>query len=363
MADFGLTGYGKKSTDDNFHHAEDKTTQNKIMAAFKKLRPNSDQRLHITTLTDPLDIRKWTKAHYDETSFKAPDTLKKLSQITELLGKIKLSKGARLKDETAAGLSPSNSTTDETSEHSIDHTMSEEELEAKQKAVWEEYVKQRQEEHPLPKADPKDIVLSRANFLLEYGEERLPPYHVFYSNSECIAVWVKTGRWSTLQTAVFLSSNAIGGAKSATLATLGVAAAHAILAPVVAVGGLIWVSAPMVILKKSREQWEQNTMKMTDLYWNWAPASVFVCAIEHWSELGYERAERLEQQRQQQIEQQEGEGDDPGKRTSNGTDSKEAAEKDKQDIKQEGEVPRKDDNEQPTSPSANEEEALEDVGL
>lgn len=189
VADFGLTGYGKKSEDDSFHHAEDKTTQNKIIAAFKKLRPNSDQRLHITTLTDPLDIRKWTKAHYDETSFKAPESLKKLSQITELLGKIKLSKGSRLKDEIAAGRSPSNSTTDEASEHSLEHSISEEELEAKQRAVWEEYVKQRQEEHPLPKADPKDIVLSRANFLLEYGEERLPPYHVFYSNSECIAVW------------------------------------------------------------------------------------------------------------------------------------------------------------------------------
>jgi len=296
VADFGLTGYGKKSTDDDFHHAEDKTTQNIIIAQFKKLIPNSDQRLHITTLTDPMDIRKWHKAHYDETSFKAPETLKNLTKITKMLGKMKLSKG--LKDEVVdMGLNIANSNdivgealegdAAEAGGGNNEHSMLQQELEAKQKAAWEDYVKQRQEEHPLPKADPKEIVLSRANFLLEYGEERLPPYHVFFSNSECIAVWCKTGRWSTLQTAVFLSSNAIGGAKSATLATLGVAAAHAILAPVVAVGGLIWVSAPMVILKKSREKWEENTRKMTDLYWSWAPPSIFVCAIEHWSELGY----------------------------------------------------------------------------
>ena len=362
MADFGLTGYGKRSTEDDFHHAEDKTTQNKIIAAFKKLRPNSDQRLHITTLTDPMDIRKWTKAHYDETSFKAPETLKKLTKITDMLGKMKLSKGAvaRLKDEAAMtdGLSPSNSTEDH-SENSLENSMSELELEAKQKAVWEEYVKQRQEEHPLPKADPKDIVLSRANFLLEYGEERLPPYHVFYSNSECIAVWVKTGRWSTLQTAVFLSSNAIGGAKSATLATLGVAAAHAILAPVVAVGGLIWVSAPMVILKKSREHWEQNTQKMTDLYWSWAPPSAFVCAIEHWSELGYTRAETIQAQQQQQQQ-----NEPPTKRISNGKPTSDTSndEKKTNESEQEGEG-AKDDNEQPTSPDVDEINALEDVGL
>ena len=85
VADFGLTGYGKSqkkddpSKKDDFHHASDKDQHSKIVAAFKKLRPNSDQRLHITTLTDPMDIRKWTKAHYDEKSFQAPDKLKKLT--------------------------------------------------------------------------------------------------------------------------------------------------------------------------------------------------------------------------------------------------------------------------------------------
>lgn len=294
VADFGLTGYGKKSTKDNFHHA-DEAHDSKIVTAFKKLRPNSDQRLHITTLTDPMDIRKWTKAHYDERSYQKPDKLKK---FTKLLGKLKKNKQQiqqQLKEEEVNNTqetkeeSENGATNDisEGSDHSESSHHDKSSSNPRQRTLSEDYAKQRQEEHPLPKADPQDIVLSRANFLLEQGEEKLPPYHVFYSNSECIAVWCKTGRWSTLQTAVFLSSNAIGGAKSATVATIGVAAAHAILAPVVAVGGLLWVSAPMVILQKSRQHWEKNTQLMTDLYWEWAPPKVYVCAIEHWSEVGY----------------------------------------------------------------------------
>ena len=79
VADFGLTGYGKPAGDD-FNHADDARHQNAILAAFKKLRPSSeDQRLNIVTLTDPMDIRKWTKAHYDEHSFQAADKLEKCS--------------------------------------------------------------------------------------------------------------------------------------------------------------------------------------------------------------------------------------------------------------------------------------------
>jgi len=144
---------------------------------------------------------------------------------------------------------------------------------------------QQQAREELPKSDPKKIVLARAHFLLEYGEEILPPYHVFYSNSECIAVWCKTGRWSTLQTAVYLTGHSVGAAKSSTMATLGVAAAHAMFAPVVAVGGLIWVSAPMVILQQSRKKWDEATMKLTKLFWEWAPNEVFVEAIENWSDI------------------------------------------------------------------------------
>jgi len=137
----------------------------------------------------------------------------------------------------------------------------------------------------LPKSDPTKIVLARTNFLLEFGEEILPPYHVFHSNSECIAVWCKTGRWSTLQTAIFLHSTAVGNAKSATVMAMGVAAAHVFLLPVMAIGGLVAVSAPWMILKKSKNKWDEATMKLTELFWERAEPEVFVEAIEHWSGL------------------------------------------------------------------------------
>jgi hypothetical protein len=137
----------------------------------------------------------------------------------------------------------------------------------------------------LPKSDPTEIVLARVNFLLEFGEDVLPPYHVFHSNSECIAVWCKTGRWSTLQAAIFLHSTAIGNAKSSMLLTASVAAAHVILVPALAVGGLAMVTAPWLILKQSKKHWDESTRKLTDLFWSLAEPAVFVAAIEHWSNL------------------------------------------------------------------------------
>jgi hypothetical protein len=66
----------------------------------------------------------------------------------------------------------------------------------------------------LPKSDHRSIVLARVRFILaeqdkKESESCLPPYHIFYSNSECIAVWCKTGKFCTLQAAVFLHSTAI----------------------------------------------------------------------------------------------------------------------------------------------------------
>jgi len=135
----------------------------------------------------------------------------------------------------------------------------------------------------LPSSDPAKIVLARTHFLLEHGDEFLPSYHVFHSNSECIAVWCKTGQWSTLQASIFLTSTCIGNAKSATVLTMGTAAAHAILFPAVAVGGLVMVTAPYVILKKSKEKWAKSTKKLNDLFWSMAEPDVFVSAIENWS--------------------------------------------------------------------------------
>ena len=146
------------------------------------------------------------------------------------------------------------------------------------------------EEEPhtkLPKSDPTLLVLARTNFLLERGDDVLPPYHIFHSNSECIAVWCKTGRWSTLQTSVFLASVSVGNAKSATVATLGVAAAHVLLLPVVAVGGIAAVTAPWLILKKSKGKWDNATLRLNNSFWSWAPPAVYVEAIRNWSRLDW----------------------------------------------------------------------------
>ena len=113
-----------------------------------------------------------------------------------------------------------------------------------------------------------------------------PPTQVFYSNSECIAVWCKTGRWSTLQAAVYLVSSSLGFGKSATMITVSVAAAHVVLLPALAVGGLAVMGAPLLYLKKSQEKWDRATRILTHEFWSRAPPEVFVEAIEYWGSRG-----------------------------------------------------------------------------
>ena len=111
------------------------------------------------------------------------------------------------------------------------------------------------------------------------------PFLEYSSNSECIAVWAKTGRWSTLQAAVYLVSSSVGFGKSATMLTISAAAAHMILVPALAVGGLAVVSAPLLFLRKSQEKWEEATAELTDKFWMQAEPEVFVEAIEYWGSL------------------------------------------------------------------------------
>mmetsp|Transcript_10559 Transcript_10559/g.21968 ORF Transcript_10559/g.21968 Transcript_10559/m.21968 type:complete len:701 (-) Transcript_10559:85-2187(-) len=137
----------------------------------------------------------------------------------------------------------------------------------------------------LPKSDPQALVLARTRFLLEQGEDVLPPYHIINSNSECIAVWCKTGRWSTLQAAVFLHSTAIGNAKSSTALTLTVAAVQPWLIPVMAGAGIAAVGTPWLFLKLANDKWNEATMSLTDKFWMQAEPEVFVECIEKWSRI------------------------------------------------------------------------------
>lgn len=140
----------------------------------------------------------------------------------------------------------------------------------------------------LPRSDPPVLVLARTRFILEHGENILPPYHIINSNSECIAVWCKTGRWSTLQASVFLHSTAIGHAKSATALTIGVAATQPWLIPAFATVGLAAVGTPWLFLKVANDKWNEATMSLTEKFWMQAEPEVFVECIDKWRKIALE---------------------------------------------------------------------------
>ena len=343
VADFGLTGYSKREGA-SFNHAEDHEAQAAIQSAWKKLRPDGqDQRLCINTLTDPKEMKKWRKATYGmrkksshhfnfssltkyanmrrpqvrsdasvhaEESFEEDSDHKTLDNDGDSTADDDLVDFNETLKRVSARKENKNLVETGDSDKEVVSSVSNRNLDSpqRQRAFSSDTIKSQRsrinstdsvssqvkkspsskEEEAQPTSDPTKIVLARCHYLLEVGEKVLPPYHVFFSNSECIAVWCKTGRWSTFQTAVFLSTNSVGAAKSATLATIGIAVTNPLLAPLMAVGGLVWVGAPMVILAKSREKWEENTQKMTDLFWAWAPSDVYVEAIQHWGGLALE---------------------------------------------------------------------------
>ena len=164
----------------------------------------------------------------------------------------------------------------------------------------------------LPKSDPINLVIARVRYLL-HNPSILPPYHILYSNSECIAVWCKTGRWSTLQASVFLHSTAAGNAKSTaaiaayvgaqtvtttvpasgiagwfgvtTTTTVSLVSVQPWLVPVLAGYGIFVVAMPVLILQKAKGEWQKATTRLTDGFWGWADADIFVEAIRSWSNL------------------------------------------------------------------------------
>ena len=147
----------------------------------------------------------------------------------------------------------------------------------------------------LPTADPPKLVLARTRWLLKHGESVLPPYHAFHSNSECIAVFCKTGYWRNIQADVFLHSTAIGNAKTMGVATMGVAASVPLLAPVIAGLGIGMVAAPWLVLSSAKKQATDITQKMTDQFWAQAEPEVFLECIEHWSKLDEYYAKQQQQ--------------------------------------------------------------------
>lgn len=148
----------------------------------------------------------------------------------------------------------------------------------------------------LPKSDPRAIVLARVRYILAQqnkpeNESSLPKYHILYSNSECLAVWCKTGKFSTLQAAVFLHSTAVGNAKSSIMLGAGVAATQPWLIPVVGVYAIAAVGMPYYVLNQCKTKWKESEMRLTTSFWEDAGAEVYVSAIENWSGLTPDKQE------------------------------------------------------------------------
>lgn len=164
----------------------------------------------------------------------------------------------------------------------------------------------------LPKSDPATMVLARLRFLLS-NPSLLPPHHILFCNSECIAVWCKTGRWSTLQASIFLHSTAAGNLKSAatiafgvgtstvtttvpasgiagwfgftTTSTVGLLSVNPWLVPILAGYGIVAVGTPLIMYQQSKKKWEETTNLLNEEFWSKADADVYVEAIQSWSAL------------------------------------------------------------------------------
>ncbi|GAX21978.1 hypothetical protein FisN_25Hh222 [Fistulifera solaris] len=173
------------------------------------------------------------------------------------------------------------------------------------------------------KSDAPGLIRARVQFLLEHAADEivdashegsptalLPEYAWFYANSECVAVWCKTGTWATMQAVSWLTWTALGQIKSA--ATIaGVAAATQVavpaaglwgwlgytaqaslltvqpaLAPAIAAYGAVTVAVPAVWWHRARNQWQSITVRLNEAFWKAAmdDPDLFADGITLWSE-------------------------------------------------------------------------------
>jgi len=170
-------------------------------------------------------------------------------------------------------------------------------------------------------SDFQRMVLARVRFLMDHDCNQdddssaafhsiVPPYHVLKSNSECVAVWCTTGRWTTLQASSLLHSTIAGQAKST--ATVAIYAANQTatvpasgiwgmlgyttkvslistqpyLVPALAGYGVITLGGPLWILHRYRKHWSATTSILNNLFWSTADNEVFVDAVIEWSGIG-----------------------------------------------------------------------------
>jgi hypothetical protein len=172
-------------------------------------------------------------------------------------------------------------------------------------------------------SDAPGLIRARVQFLLEHATDEivdagdegsptalLPEYAWFHANSECVAVWCKTGTWATMQAVSWLTWTALGQIKSA--ATIaGVAAATQVavpaaglwgwlgytaqaslltvqpaLAPAIAAYGAVTVAVPAIWWHQARNQWQSITVRLNEAFWKAAmdDPDLFADGITLWSE-------------------------------------------------------------------------------
>lgn len=233
LVDFGVASQSKSSADkkvgpaskdDDVEAAAAAAATDREAREVTKAAGGGDRRLEIITITDEKDIRRWKKVKYGA---KVPGESRLKRLMSSMIpggggGKAKAEKVATASAKEAGDADISSSSAEE--------------------------VKAKEAKMEMPDSDPKAIVLARVRYLLEnestdekgrHCNSVLPPYHIFNANSECIAVWVKTGRFSTLQAAIFLHSTALGQVKSAATLSLFVASQTVPVTTTTAAGGVL----------------------------------------------------------------------------------------------------------------------------
>lgn len=267
-----------------------------MMEACEKYTGVNKKRVNIRSITDMKDITQWKKVNYGESINKGWKWWWKSDDkdVTE-----NDSNSYFARDDESCG---------------IERELSQDEQPLIEQELSQDKQSPKSIQPPeLPDSDPTNLVLSRVRYIL-HDPSVLPPHNLFYSNSECIAVWCKTGRWSTLQASIFLHSTAAGQLKSAatlatvagtttvtqvipaggvagwfgmtTTTTVGLLSLQPWLIPVLAGYGLVAVGTPLFIMSKARAKWEKTTMALTDGFWGWADNDVYVDAVKSWSAVG-----------------------------------------------------------------------------
>ena len=199
IADFGLASYdshGGASKDlntwTNGGGGETKDESNDmILQAWEKIKPKEKKRLNVIAVTDPKEIRKWSKIKYgDQVEKKKGGFLSKLGL------------GSKAEKDNAVISEESNAVASDVDEESSENQDSDvvDDIEETNSAEPEWFKKSPRRRSPtktekegqsvfsieqledqksdLPKSDSAKLVLARTHFILE-NEHLLPPYHVF----------------------------------------------------------------------------------------------------------------------------------------------------------------------------------------